>query len=246
MAVADRIYTNNMYNNLRNNPLLTLQGSHLWVNGLPPGNDARVTNLWFAARNNAIAIDAQENMARGMVNGTPDCAIQRQMAVSPMRSSALLPGAGVGGRHHATGTIGTGAGAHFWVTELQTGCTVLILGWAGNQYSMLHLQPSQAAQFNRAGQVLLNMNQFSRSAYQNAWLKQEATTVVQNTGAVPQRYIMIQSMFETSRGSVTQVIGVLQPGGYEFYRQLQQGAVALTADHLQWSTWRSYMPYFSY
>ena len=73
---------------------------------------------------------------------------------------------------------------------------------------MVHLQPSQATQFNTVGQAILNAGSLARSAYQNIRLKQEMTTVVQNTAGAPQRYIMIQSMFETARGSVTQVLGI--------------------------------------
>ncbi|HUA99385.1 MAG TPA: hypothetical protein VMA34_13735 [Terracidiphilus sp.] len=245
MAVADQIYTNQRYNSLRLNPFATLQQNELNINSLPAVNDATVTNLWFAARANVMVIDDQQLTAEGLAGGTAS-AIQRPMAVSPMRANTLAPGAGAGGRHVATGMIGAAGGAALWVTELQTGCTVLILDWGGGQFSMLHLQPSQDNQFNSVGQAILNMGDTARSAYQNVWLKQESTTVVQNTGAAPQRYIMIQSMFEASRGRVTQVVGVLQAAGYQFFRQRPQLHGNHIVQQLQWSTWRSYMPYFSY
>jgi len=169
------------------------------------------------------------------------------MVVSPMRGNTLPVGGGVGGRHQATGLLNAvGAGAALWVTEMQTGCTVLIVDWGGGQYSLVHLQPSQDTQFNTVGQAILNAGSLARNAYQNIWLKREMTTVVQNTAGAPQRYIMIQSMFETARGSVTQVLGIFQGGQFEFYRQRQTPPAARVAEHLQWSTWRSYMPYFSY
>jgi hypothetical protein len=247
MPVQDRIYTTNTFDALVANPLNTLQNNDLVVNGLPVANDGTVHNLWFAARGISMAIDQSDVLAAGLVTGPPDCSIQRAMVVSPMRSNALPPGALPGNRHEATGQLNPGAvGANLWVTEMQTGCTILIADWGGGLYSMIHLQPSQDQQFNQVGQAVLNAGETARNAYQNAWLKQEVTTIMENTGPAPQSYIMIQSMFETARGNVTQVIGVRNGNQFQFFRQRQTPPATRVVEQLQWTPWRTYVPYSSY
>ncbi len=249
MALADALHAMQVYNNLLLNPVLTLQQHDLMVNPLPAVNCATVRNLWFAAYGINIVIDQTAAMACGMaggIMGPPDCGLQRSMVVSPMRGFGLPVGAAAGARHRQTGILNAGAtAANLWVTEMQTGCTVLIVDWGGGQYSVTHLQPSQDAQFNQLGRAIMWTSNFAHNAYKNTWLKQEMTTVIQNTGGAPQRYIMIQSMFETARGPVTQVIGIRNGIQFQFYRQRQTIANRVV-EHLQWSTWRSYLPYFSY
>ncbi|HUZ04523.1 MAG TPA: hypothetical protein VMU62_04125 [Acidobacteriaceae bacterium] len=249
MALADALHAMQVYNNLLLNPVLTLQQHDLMVNPLPAVNCATVRNLWFAAYGINIVIDQTAAMACGMaggIMGPPDCGLQRAMVVSPMRGHGLPIGAAAGARHRPTGLFNAaGAGANLWVTEMQTGCSVLIVEWGGGQYSMTHLQPSQDAQFNLLGRAILSTGSFAYNAYKNTWLKQELTAVVSNTGGAPQRYILIQSMFETARGPVTQVLGVRNGAQFNFYRQRQTIANRVV-EHLQWSTWRSYLPYFSY
>jgi hypothetical protein len=245
----------NAYAALVANPLATLQQRTLMVNGLPPVADATVSSLYFASANNDLAIDQTELMAWNLIMGNQDGVIQRRMLVSCMRGSGLAVGAGVGARHQATRTVQAGAaGADLWVTEVQTGCTVLILDWGGDNYSMIHLQPSADNQFNRLGQGLMDVGYYTqritgehlfRNAYKNTWLKKEITTIVSNTGAVPRYYIMIQSMFEASRGGSTQVLGVRQHGRFQFFRQRQNGA-NLLVEHLQWCGWYAMVPYRSY
>lgn len=246
MGVADRIYTMRIYSDLQTNPLHTLQQNDLMVNQLPAVNDATVQNLWFAAHDHSMAIDQSDRLACALVQGPEDCGIQRPMVVSAMRGFGLPPGGGAGARHQPTRLLNTRVGTtSLWVTQQLTGCTVLIVDWGAGQYSMTHLQPGEDAQFNRLGQAILNTGEKARSAYKNIWLKKEMTTIVQHTGGSPQHYIMIQSMFETARGNITQVIGVLQGAQWQFYRQRQSGAHRLV-QQLHWSSWHSYMPYFSY
>ncbi len=245
MAIADALHSMQEYNALLANPMATLQNYDVWVNGLPQVNCATVRNLWFAAFGTSIVIDQFAANAAGFAMGPPDCAVQRSMVVSPMRGFGAPVGAGVGGRHRQTGILNAaGAAANLWVTEMQTGCTVLIVDWGANQYSMTHLQPSQDAQFNALGRALMWTSDFALKSYKNTWLKQEMTSVIQNTVGAPQRYIMVQSMFEAARGPVTHVIGVRNGGQFQFYRH--RAAANRVVEHLQWSTWRAYVPYFSY
>ncbi|WP_233835578.1 hypothetical protein [Paraburkholderia sp. ZP32-5] len=248
MITQNALNTIQVYNDLLHNPLTVLSQYHLTVNILPAVNGATTRNVWIAAYGTDIGIDQSAGMAAAIPAGPPDCAVQRSMIVSPMRGHQLPVGAGIGGRHRAAEIFNAGAaaGANLWVTELQSGCTVLVLDWGASRYSLVHLQPSTDAQFNPLGQAIVQSSYTGLNAYKNLWLKQEMTTVVNNTGlGSPQRYIMIQSMFETYRGAVTQVIGIRQGTAFRFYRQRQNGN-ALRAEELDWSTWYSYVPYMSY
>ena len=248
MALADALHSMQVYNNLLANPVVTLQNNDLEVQNLPAVPCASVRNLWFAAFGTTMVIDQASAMAAALAAGPmgpQDCAVQRSMVVSPMRGFGLPVGAGAGARHQATGILNAAAtAANLWVTEIQTGCTVLIVDWGAGQYSVTHLQPSQDAQFNMLGRALMWTSNFAHNAYKNTWLKQEMTSVVGNTVGAPQRYIMIQSMFETARGPVTQVIGIRNGAQFTFYRQ--RTAAARVVEQLQWSTWYAYLPYFSY
>ncbi len=252
MAIADRIHTYNAYAALVANPLATLQNTAFVVNPLPAVADGSRNLLWFAAGPNGIVIDDDQTTARGWAGGAnDDCTVQRHMLLSPMRGSALPVGAVVGARHAPTARVAAGALApDLWVTEMQNGCTVLILDWGGGSYSLFHIQPSQDNQFNRLGQQIIGLGDIAMAAYKNAWLKSEANSIVTNTGGgTPQRYIMVQSMFEASRGWTNQLVGVKHGASFTFYRQramMNGGVVTLIAQRLVWTTWRSWLPWSSY
>src|SRR5262249_38268421 len=121
-------------------------------------------------------------------------------------------------------------------------------------YSMIHLQPSDDNQFNMLGRGLMGLGYYTqritgehlfRNAYKNSWLKSELTKIVQNTGATPSYYILVQSMFEASRNRVTQVVGVRQNGRFQFFRLRMQG-VRRAVEALSWCGWYSYLPFRAY
>lgn len=236
-----RVQSTLVYQGLLSNPRNILRQMAFSVNALPGGADGAASNLFFAVGANGMVVDQVAATAAALANVHVDGAIQKTMLVSNMRGYNLA--VGIGGRHQPTNAVA--AGADLWVTEMQTGCTVLIIDWGGNQYSLMHLQPSDDAQFNRLGRGIINLSNFTRSSYKNAWLKSESTTIVGNTGGAPQYYIMIQSMFDASSGRAVQVVGVRRHGKFEFYRQKQYGN-NLTLDHLAWCGWYSYLPYRSY
>ena len=258
MAVADTVNTQRVYNDLRASPLAMLQNYTLRVLNLPNVACATVQNLYFAAASGIygprIGIDMYNSSAAGFVDGPNDSAIQILMVISPVRGNGLPVGTGPTGRHRATGILNAGGTlADLWVTPTQTGCSVLIVDWGGGRYSVTHLQPSQDAQFNQAGRALMRTGDFARNAYKNIWLKQEMTSVVGNTVGAPQRYIMIQSMFEGARNTNTQIIGIRNGAAFTFYRQRATPAhpaggqlQVRVVEQLQWSTWYAYLPYFSY
>jgi hypothetical protein len=247
MTALDQANTLQAYNTLCNHPLASLGQSVLQVNGLPAVADGTARNLFFAYRNHTIVIDQVEATAYGFVGGADNTfSIQRQMIVSAMRGSGLPVGALAGQRHAVTTRVdATVVNADLWVTEMQNGCTVLIVDWGNYDYSMFHLQPSADNQFNTAGRAVMWPGKYARSAYKNAWLRSEANTVMTNTGGnQPERYIMVQSMFEAAGGWVTQLLGVNTGAGFNFYRQRARGN-ALLAERLAWTTWRWYVPWWS-
>lgn len=252
MAVADRIRTINAYATFVANPLVTLTNTALVVNPLPAVADGTQHLLWFADGPNGIVIDDDQATARGWSGAAnDDCTIQRRMVLSPMRGATLPVGAVVGARHAPTTRVNAGAlASELWVTEMQNGCTVLILDWGGGSYSLFHIQPSQDNQFNWLGRKIIGLGDSAMAAYKNTWLKSEANTIVTNTGgALPQQYIMVQSMFEASRGWVTQLVGVKQGGQFTFYRQRSRmllGVTTILAERLVWTTWRWWVPWSSY
>jgi hypothetical protein len=241
-AMPDPV-TTRVYQQLLSDPLNVLQQYQLVVNPLPPVPDGTAAQLFFAAGDNGIAIHQQRDGAASLAGCDVDDSIQVPMLVSRVRGHALPVGAGAGARHQATRR--SGATHDLWVTELQTGCSVLILDWGNNQYSMIHLQPSADDQFNRLGRAIIGASTFSGAAYKNSGLRSELTTIVGNTGGTPQNYILIQSMFDNLRRKPVQVIGVRKNGRFEFYRQTQVGTTQ-QAEHLAWSGWYSLVPYRSY
>jgi hypothetical protein len=252
MAENDILATIHMYAHLGANPLATLQTTPLNVNRLPDVADGTPHVLWFGVGDEGIVIDMDRQTARGLSGGVnDDCTIQRQMILSPMRGARLHVGAVAGGRHAPTVRVLAGLlPCHLWVTQIQTGCTVVILDWGGGSYSLFHIQPSEDNQFNMLGKKIIDFGDFGLAGYKNAWLKQEAKTIVTNTGGpVPQQYIMVQSLFEASKGGFTQILGVKHGNQFTFYRQRKKDEgdeIHLRAERLKWSTWRWWVPWSSY
>ncbi|HSU13268.1 hypothetical protein [Longimicrobium sp.] len=241
------------YGQLVNHTVPLLKQVLIHVNQLPTVADGTLADMWFAAVGRTISIDTSADRAWTDAGAKflPHGAIQKKMIVSRMRGSELAQGTGSGQRHETTARVDAGATpADLWVTEMQNGCTVLILDWGQSLYSMVHLQPSEDEQFNWLGKKVMGLggytkwvtgDAFFKSAYKNAWLKQEASKVVAATGRTPQNYIMVQSMYEASRSKVTQVVGVKKGNTFAFYRQ-RSYAQTLEVDVLKWSGWWSYLP----
>jgi hypothetical protein len=247
MAVGDTLATIQTYNTLIQHPLATLRQALLQVNALPNVADGTANYLFFAYRNLTMAIDDSQDTARALVGGADiTFAVQRQMVISVMRGSGLPVGALAGQRHAATTRVDAAAvNADLWVTEMQNGCTVLILDWGGGRYSMFHVQPSADNQFNDVSRAVMWPGKYAKAAYKNAWLRSESNTVVTNTGGnAPVAYIMVQSMFEAAGGWVTQLLGVRHGAQFTFFRQRARGN-AILAERLAWTTWRWYVPWWS-
>ncbi len=141
-----------------------------------------------------------------------------------------------------------GAGAQLWITDQQSGCTVIALDWGGNQYSLFHLLPYQNADFGRMARAVFAVSSSARSGIKNSSLRTESTQVVNASmigGAQPQRYIMLQSQHNARRGQYMQVLGVNRNGGWEFYRQMQGfNGVGFTVISVELAPWRPWNEYF--
>jgi hypothetical protein len=160
---------------------------------------------------------------------------------SPTRGST---GAHLANRYAAAQRFAGGGAAQLWITDQQTGCTVIALDWGGNQYSMFHLLPYENADFGRMARAAFAVSSFARSGIKNTSLRTDATQVVNASlagGAQPQRYIMLQSQHNARRAQYMQSIGVNRNGGWEFYRQLQgrnaTGFTVISAALAPWRPW---------
>lgn len=163
---------------------------------------------------------------------------------SPTRGSS---GPQLANRLAATQHFAIAAGAQLWITDQQSGCTVIALDWGGNQYSMFHLLPYENADFGRMARAVFAVSGVARSGIKNSSLRTEATQVVNASllgGAQPQRYIMLQSQHTARLGRYMQTIGVQRNGGWEFYRQMQgvsaTGMTVISAELAPWRTWNEY------
>ena len=72
------------------------------------------------------------------------------------------------------------AGNRFWITDTQTGCSVLILDWGAGSISMAHLQPHDDASFNFIGRTI-NYFDFSKAIAKNLWLRRDLQFSTQST-----------------------------------------------------------------
>jgi hypothetical protein len=254
-SVYTKNQAKNAYHELTSQPMQFLAATPLTVhvgNGTHTGVSTNV-QFDFNQRNNRLHVSTVG------APQLPPSAIAVTALTTPTRVAA------VGGtpNPHRTSPVHSFApdqgGAKLWLTDQQTGCTVLVLDWGGNQYSMLHLLPHVAADFGTVARFLMNLSQ-SRARVggnvlrgvgeavaaplKNQQLRQEADWVVGNTvatngGGQPQRYIMVQSQHALNRLQCLQVIGVAN-GGWNFFVQKKQVAGAVTVagvTQLQWRPW---------
>jgi hypothetical protein len=147
----------------------------------------------------------------------------------------------------ATARFPIGSGAEFWTTDQQTGCTVIALDWGG-QYSLFHLLPYTDATYSRWKRTVFSVSRAARAELKNSTLRSEATQVTNASiigGALPLRYILLQSMHNITSGLRMQTIGVERNNDWEFYRQIQSGvAGGLVVQSAVLAPWRPWSEYF--
>jgi len=224
------------------------------VNQLPDVAEGSERKMWFAAKKTIYIMDSQQDAAAYAGVGLAG-AIRATMVLSPMRSRDLATGSGSGERHEEAGLVDArSVEADLWITEQQTGCSVLILDWGKGRYSMVHLQPYDDEQFNGWSRAVMGLGEYTcgltdrrffRSAYVNAWLKHDASSVVSSTGRAPQGYILVQTMFENARQQESQLIGIRYRSRFRFFRQRVLGPKSTHVEELRWSGWWSWLPSFT-
>ena len=249
MAAADTLHARSMFNRLCTEPLNVLNANAVYVEGLA-GTDSQSVPLYFGAYQGEIRISPTQQRVTTFLNTglpvlVPDAVVRCTGLTSPMRGHiATTPT-----RLNQTAQV-QAATNRLWVTEQQTGCSVLILKWAGNLYSMVHLQPNADTEFNWLGKFI-NRFDLGMSIQKNAWLKPELTEVVEQSGngQNPDAYILVQSLHTARSGNACQVIGINVGGAFNFYRQTSIRAglnETYSAQPLQWTPWIDYVPYLTY
>lgn len=121
---------------------------------------------------------------------------------------------------------------------------MLILDWGLLGFSMVHLQPHAAEQFNPVARRLLEQNSSLNASTKNYYLRQEGTAVANATGGggAPQRYLLVQSCHIAPSGHL-QIIGIRNGLGWNFYSQFAQRGGTYSSRALQWQVWSSWRPY---
>lgn len=162
--------------------------------------------------------------------------------VTPTRANA---GPGMANRLAAVQRFARGHGnAQLWLTDQQTGCTVLILDW-GNSYSMVHVLPYQRGSYNKLMRGMFSLSGGFQSNRQNHYLRDDVNRITRTTmghGAAPQRYILVQSQSSLDHRQTLQLVGVAALGGWRFYVQRCQAGHAINVvgvHRLPWRSWRS-------
>lgn len=233
-SLQAQIETRDAFANLKANPLAFLGQYKVTVGGLP-GTDTASGLMGLSMTGNHLRIGSRSFLRAAGVPG--DSVLTRQMLYTPMRSNTMV------GRTGATRRFQAGAN-ELWVTTRQTGCSVLILDWGPLGFSMVHLQPHAAEQFNPVARRLLEQNSSLNASTKNYYLRQEGTAVANATGGggAPQRYLLVQSCHIAPSGHL-QIIGIRNGLGWNFYSQFAQRGGTYSSRALQWQVWSSWRPY---
>jgi len=168
-----------------------------------------------------------------------------------LTSTRANAGAGMANRLVGVQRFSSGqGGAQVWLTDQQTGCTVLILDWGGNQFSMVHILPYQKASYGRLMRGVMWLGGTGvEASVQNSYLRGDVGTVVNNSlaGNPPQRYILVQSQFSLNAQQLLQLIGIAGAGSWTFYVQRIQvtamGQAVHSVSKLDWQTWSRAWPW---
>ncbi|ETD37997.1 hypothetical protein U724_20280 [Pseudomonas chlororaphis subsp. aurantiaca PB-St2] len=240
-----------MFHKLCTQPLEVLNANGVCVAGLT-GSDTQSVSLYFGAYQGEIRISPTQFLAStfihahtGLAMPVPDAVVRCTGLISPWRGHI----ANTPTRLHQTLQVPAAANK-LWVTEQQTGCSVLILKWSAGLYSMVHLQPNADTEFNWLGK-LINRSDLGMAVQKNAWLKPDLTTVAElsGNGDSPEAYILVQSLHTARRGNSCQVLGINSAGSFNFYLQtnIDSGvSESHSTQSLKWTPWIYYLPYLTY
>lgn len=120
-----------------------------------------------------------------------------------------------------------------WVTEKQTGCTVVAIDWGDGQYSMVHVSPHTTEYLEKLGYERGQIEE-SRAEIQDELLREDVDEIIRRCGnPPPQRYIMVQSGETNANEKVINVFGTSDGIEWTFYKQES----ADPAERLSWQAW---------
>lgn len=121
---------------------------------------------------------------------------------------------------------------------------MLILDWGLLGFSMVHLQPHAAEQFNPVARRLLEQNSSLNASTKNYYLRQEGTAVANATGAAGLPNATCWSNPATSlRAAIFRSSASVNGLGWNFYSQFAQRGGTYSSRALQWQVWSSWRPY---
>lgn len=226
--LAQRNRSQEALDDLKKSPLRFLQETVVIANA---GNG--VQTAFNAAT--SFAFNQQQNTVRIGPNATGwPGAVTVPTLATPTRTYA--------DPHRLAATVRCGInGADLWITDQQTGCTVLVVDWGLDMYSMLHLLPGTMSSYGAVSRAVLNLSNAAKAAAQNHFLRNEATAVTNSTLGRPRRYIMVQSQFAINKFKLMQVIGVAAGGRWNFYLQMNgtnhRGQIVERVEQLAWRSW---------
>lgn len=233
VALQEQTQSRNVLAALKNDPLGTLSQNRLQVS-LVPGHQTQLQRRTpFEYNMGNIGIGA------GVLNTNRRIYVDAIVTPTRARNSP--------NRFNALQRI-PGAPADLWITERQTGCSVLILDWGG-QYSMVHLAPHVISSYNQVAQFVMNSSLFLYAEAQRASLKPEMTQVVNASkigGANPHSYIFIQSNHAAINMQSLNLIGIKNNVSWSFYLQQIIPPSTMNVKLLSWTSWCSLAPYLTY
>ena len=232
---ADQSVQQMYYDALTTRPLETLR-KHKLIIELEPGN-----NTFFKGDMPFDVRDSDQVIRIGGVAIMTDSKLLIPVLLSPQRNFDDPE------RQGRTHRFAAGhAGAKLWLTDTQTGCTVMIVDWGGT-YSMIHLQPKEQQMYGKPISALMGINRRIEATIKKFDLSREAkgvikTTSAQSTGRPPLKYITIESQTSAMRDNRLNVIGIATSGQWTFYKQTIQagsgvGTKVSNVETLQWKKW---------
>ncbi|TQV72712.1 hypothetical protein FKG94_18670 [Exilibacterium tricleocarpae] len=239
MSVTDQVNSRQKLADLHASPLRVLTEVTTAVDD-PGGHRSRIEQACFgyhACNGIRIGSEAFCRNTNGTMNFDP---IRVKVIATPSRAR------GTPTPQQALQRFDTSGGTDFWITTQESGCTVLIVDWGNNQYSMAHLQPYGASEYNYFSRHLLPHNTDIGVSRAASYLRDEAAATIHNSrigGIEPLRYILAQSNhWNLAGGGRIQIIGVPQGSAWVFYIQQRDAAGTISVIQPQWEHWRWYQP----
>lgn len=238
MTIRDRIVLRESLAALKANPEIVLT-DHIINSTDALGHLTRRVKLWYSDHDNKIRVGTHAYCCNANGIGTYE-PIQLDLLVTPTRRR------GTQTRLNRLQRVSTAGTLDMWTTTQQTGCTVLILDWGGHQYSMVHLQPYAAAEYNALSQQLIQLTPQLGAYFAASCLRDEVTEIVNSSmvaNAAPLRYILSQSNSTQLAGGRIQIVGFPNGNRFDFYVQTRDNRGTIDLIIPEWQNWSRFRGY---